>query len=109
MTYNPGMEAARVKVHKGYAQMVREALRLSGKPMSLWSIATATGLKVEKVKLIISGLMGAGGSGGISRERGTNGVIYYTTFKPQERPRESGRAAGRITIGRGMRWWAGSA
>jgi hypothetical protein len=41
MTYNPGMESARARVHKGYARMVREALKFSGRPMSLCAIARA--------------------------------------------------------------------
>jgi len=105
-----GMRAAAAHnpKHTGAARMIREALHEAGDKMSVNAISFKTGLSVTQVKNSIVGMMSAGGSGGIVRTRGTNGVIYYEEFKAAAPKVEAGsaRKAGRITIGRGARWGA---
>ena len=77
-----GMATARTKIHNGHTQMVRDTLAASGKPMSAYAITYATGLKPEQVRRSLAGVMSAGGSGGISKFVGSNGVTYYQIYRP---------------------------
>lgn len=106
--------AANCPQHTGTAALVRDALKRERRPLSIYQISLVAGIKYERVKKAISGML-VGSTGVIYRVKGANGVTYYTTERPDERPREvrlrrgagSGQIAGRITHGRGSRWGAG--
>lgn len=102
--------AANCPQHTGAIALVRDALNRAGRPLSLYAISIAAGIKTERVKRAINGAMNFGGSGGIYRINGANGVTYYTTIRPEQRQEVrltragSGQIAGPITIGRGSVW-----
>jgi hypothetical protein len=65
--------------HTGAAEEVRAALKRVGKPLSIYSLHIATGLKPKQVKRAVSGMLFRGG--GLVQEQGVNGVMYYRLYE----------------------------
>lgn len=86
--------------HIGAAQIIREALRIAGEPLSLYKITLATGLKTETAKRSISDMCSC--SGGVVSLRGPKGVRYYALYKAPPAPSrpiagEEFKVAGKIS------------
>ena len=89
--------------HDGHIQdAIRRELERSPKPLSVYGIALATGLKMQQVRSAINRML-AGQGVVVSVKQGN--VTKYQLYR-RATPKESGVVAGRITIGRGMRWSA---
>jgi len=94
------------KTHNGTAQLIREELKRSAEPMSVYRLFLATGKTTKQVKHAIGQMVV---SGGVVSGPGPKGIVY-SLYKPVERvPRQpqQGNRAAPITIGRGARWYSG--
>lgn len=100
------MEIRRPKNQPHTAEIVRAALKEAGRPMSVYELHLATGMKATRIKSALQGLTWSTGGVVCKREGGAYRYSIYVAPKPKTES-GSGQIAGTITIGRGYMWGAG--
>ena len=105
------MERAKHRADMGYAERVRDCLRRSGIPMSVYRIQLDTGLTAEQVRKALGHMIQR--SGGVVALPGhaRHGTKTYALISQQPKKERKASAdapyaiAGKITVGRGSRWY----
>lgn len=88
----------------GHPELILRAIRRAGKPLSVYALKLATGLREVQIRSAIGGMLT--GSGGIVSKRGPKGCVYDIYRAPAEKAAATKpTVAGRITVPQ-FRWGA---